>query len=281
MSAEPGNSRSCLLVALVIVLLGAAFFVLPFFWMVSTSLKPLNETLTIPLRWWPSVLQWENYPDAMRGMGHFWRHVGNTLWIASLSVVGCVLTSAMAAYAFSRIEWRHRNKVFVLVMGSMMLPFAVTVVPMYALYRELNWIGTLKPLWATAFLAPAFSVFLLRQFFLTLPRELSEAARMDGCSEWRIFWQIILPLSKPALAVVALFQFLASWNDFFGPLVYLTEPSQFTLSLALQSYQSQNGGTEWHYLMAAAVMITAPVVLLYFFCQRTFKESFAATGGKG
>lgn len=280
MNPEPGNSRSFRVVAMGIILLGAAFFVLPFFWMVSTSLKPLNETLTIPLRWWPSSPQWENYPNAMQGMGHFWRHVFNTLWIAGLSVVGCVFSSAMAAYAFSRIEWRYRDRVFLLVLGSMMLPFAVAVVPMYGLFRQLDWVGSLKPLWVPSFLAPAFSVFLLRQFFLTLPRELNEAARMDGCSEWRIFWQIILPLSKPALAVVALFQFLLSWNDFFGPLVYLTEPSQFTLSLALQSYQSQNGGTDWHFLMAAAVMITAPVLALYFFCQRTFKESVASTGAK-
>lgn len=280
MRSEPGNSPAFRSTAFVIIIAGAVLFTLPFFWMISTSLKPLKETMTIPLQWWPSVPEWENYPRAMEQMGYFWLYVLNTLWIAGLSVIGCVLSSAMAAYGFSRIEWRHRDKVFVLVLCSMMLPFAVTVVPLYALFRELDWIGTPKPLWAPAFVAPAFSVFLLRQFFLTLPKELNEAARIDGCSEWRIFWQIILPLSKPALAVVALFQFLASWNDFFGPLVYLTEPRQFTLSLALQAYQSQNGGTEWHYLMAAAVMITAPVVLLYFLCQGTFKRSLASTGGK-
>lgn len=280
MNAQPGNSPAFRLVGFLLVLLGAGLFVLPFFWMVSTSLKPLNETMTIPPQWWPSSPQWKNYPETVARMGMFWRYLANTLWIAGLSVVGCVLSSALAAYGFSRLEWRHREKVFLLVICSMMLPFAVTVVPLYGLFRELDWIGTSRPLWAPAFFAPAFNVFLLRQFFLTLPRELSEAARIDGCSEFRIFWQIILPLSKPALAVVALFQFLASWNDFFGPLVYLTEPRQFTLSLALQAFQSQQGGTEWHYLMAAAVLLTVPVVVLYFVCQKSFTESIAATGGK-
>lgn len=280
MNAQPGNSPAFRIVGFLLVLLGAALFVLPFFWMISTSLKPLNETMTVPPVWWPSSPQWRNFPDTIERMGAFWRSLGNTLWIAGLSVVGCVVSSAFAAYGFSRIEWRHREKVFLLVICAMMLPFAVTVVPLYGLFRELDWIGTPRPLWVPAFFAPAFNVFLLRQFFLTLPRELNEAARIDGCSEWRIFWQIILPLSKPALAVVALFQFLASWNDFFGPLVYLTEPRQFTLSLALQAFQSQQGGTEWHYLMAAAVLMTTPVVVLYFLCQRSFTQSIAATGGK-
>lgn len=264
----------------ILLVAGAAAFVLPFFWMLSTSLKPLNETITSPPRWWPSSPQWHNYPETIARIGDFWRYVFNTLRIAVLSVVGSVFSSAMAAYGFSRLNWPHREKVFMLVLASMMLPFAVTVVPLYGLFRGLDWIGTSKPLWAPAFFAPAFNIFLLRQFFLTLPKELSEAARIDGCSEWRIFWQIILPLSKPALAVVALFTFLASWNDFFGPLVYLTEPKDFTLSLALQAFQSQQGGTEWHYLMAAAVLITTPVVILYFLCQKTFKQGIAATGSK-
>lgn len=280
MRSEPGSSRSFRLVAGLLLLAGAALFVLPFFWMLSTSLKPLNETITIPPKWWPSEPQWQNYPETIARIGDFGRYVFNTLRIALLSVVGGTLSAAMAAYAFSRLEWRHREKVFMLVLASMMLPFAVTVVPLYGLYRELGWIGSAKPLWFPAFLAPAFNIFLLRQFFLTLPKELGEAARIDGCNEWTIFWRIILPLSKPALAVVALFQFLGSWNDFFGPLVYLTEPRDFTLSLALQAFQSQQGGTEWHYLMAAAVLITAPVVLLYFLCQKTFKEGIATTGAK-
>ncbi len=280
MNCEPGAARSFRIIAFVCLVLGAAVFFLPFFWMVSTSLKPLNETVLIPPRWLPSSPQWRNYPEAIASMKYFWLYTFNTLVISGLSVLGTVLSSALAAYGFSRITWRYRERVFVLVMAGMMLPFAVYVVPMYALFRDLNWVGTLKPLWVPTFFAPAFSVFLLRQFFLTLPRELNEAARIDGCSEWRIFWQIILPLSKPALSVVALFQFLASWNDFFGPLVYLTEPRQFTLSLALQNFQSQHGGTPWHYLMAAVVLVTLPVVVLYFLCQRSLTQGIATTGAK-
>ena len=280
MSCEPGNSPSFRLTAFVLLLAGAALFVLPFFWMLSTSLKPLNQTMSIPPVWWPAHPQWRNYPETVAAMGHFWLYVGNTLWICLMSVGGCVFSSAVAAYGFSRIDWPGRDRVFLLVLAGMMMPFAVTIVPLYGLFRALDWIGTSKPLWAPAFFAPAFNVFLLRQFFLTLPRELNEAARIDGCSEWRIFWQIILPLSKPALSVVALFQFMASWNDFFGPMIYLTNPRQFTLSVALQTFQSQQGGTEWHYLMAASVLITLPVIVLYFLCQKSFKAGIATTGAK-
>jgi multiple sugar transport system permease protein len=280
MRCEPGNSVRFRLAAFVILAAGAAFFVLPFFWMISTSLKPLNQTMSNPLVWWPPHPQWKNYPETIQFMLHFWRYTFNTLLVCVLSVLGCVFSSALAAYGFSRVKWPGRDQVFLLVIMSMMLPFAVTVVPMYALFRSLDWTGTLKPLWVPAWFAPAFNIFLLRQFFFTLPSDLSEAARIDGCSEWRIFWQIILPLSRPALAVVALFQFMGSWNDFFGPLVYLSDPKQFTLSLALQNFQSQQGGTAWHYLMAAAVLITAPVILLYFLCQKSFRQGIATTGVK-
>jgi multiple sugar transport system permease protein len=280
MRCEPGNSPVFRLTAWLLLLLGAGLFVFPFFWMVSTSLKTLQQTMVVPPIWWPAQPKWSNYLETIAAMRHFWLYVGNTLTICVLAVFGAVFSSAVAAYGFSRIEWPGRDKVFVLVMASMMLPFAVTIVPVFALFRELGWTGTLKPLWVPCYLAPAFHVFLLRQFFLSLPRDLNEAARIDGCSEWRIFWQIILPLSRPALAVVALFQFMASWNDFFGPLIYLTDPRQFTLSLALQNFQSQHSGTQWGYLMAASVLVTAPVILLYFLCQKNFTEGLATTGGK-
>ena len=280
MRCEPGNTRFFRATAFVVLLAGAFLFILPFFWMLSTSLKPLNQTMTIPPVLWPSHPQWHNYPETIAAMGHFWLYAGNTLMICVLSVIGCVASSAIVAYGFSRIEWPGRDKVFLLVLAGMMMPFAVTIVPMYGLYRTLDWIGTSKPLWVPAYFAPAFNVFLLRQFFLTLPKELNEAARIDGCSEWRIFWQVILPLSKSPLAVVALFQFMGSWNDFFGPMIYLTDPKQFTLSVALQTFQSQHGGTEWHYLMAAAVLVTLPVIVLYFLCQKSFKAGIATTGAK-
>jgi len=262
------------------LLFSAVAFLAPMLWMLSTSLKPLNETMTLPPVWIPSEIQWRNYPDAIAAMGHFWRYAGNSLFLAVMTVIGTVTSSALAAYGFSRIEWKGRDKVFVILFATMMIPFPVVMVPLYSLFKSLGWIGTFKPLWAPAFLAGAFNVFLLRQFFLTLPKDMAEAARIDGCNELQIFWHIILPLSKPALLVVAIFQFMATWNDFLGPLIYLTEQKDFTLALGLQSFQSKQGGTEWHQLMAASPLVVLPVIVLFFFTQRTFIEGIAATGSK-
>ncbi|GHC06645.1 carbohydrate ABC transporter permease [Cerasicoccus arenae] len=279
------NSKSVRLVQriciYVILLLGAFVFIAPFAWMVSTSLKPLNETMSLPPRWLPSVIQWENYPLAINEMKLFWRYTANTIFLCVMTVIGTVLSSSLAAYGFSRIEWYGRDKVFVLVLATMMIPFPVVMVPLYTLFREMGWIGTYKPLWVPSFLAGAFNVFLLRQFFLTLPKELEEAAKIDGANELQVFWLVILPLAKPALIVVALFQFMATWNDFLGPLIYLTDQSDFTLALGLQAYQSKGGGTDWHYLMAASTLVVLPVVVLFFFTQRYFVEGIATTGGKG
>ncbi|MFZ4599834.1 MAG: carbohydrate ABC transporter permease [Terrimicrobiaceae bacterium] len=262
-----------------LILIGIAFLA-PFAWMISTSLKPLNETMSLPPRWIPSEIQWENYPDAIREMRYFWRYAGNTLLVCLLSVVGTVMSSALAAYGFSRIEWRGRDKVFLVLLATMMIPFPVVMVPIYTLFKELGWIGTFKPLWVPTFFAGAFNVFLLRQFFLGLPKDISEAARIDGCSEIGIFFRIILPLCKPALLVVALFQFLFTWNDFLGPLIYLTEQKDYTLALGLQSFQSQQGGTAWHHLMAASTLVVLPVLVLFFFTQKSFIEGIATSGGK-
>ena len=267
------------LVFMVLVLAGIAFLA-PFAWMVSTSLKPLSETMTLPPRWLPSSFQWRNYPDAIAAMGYFWRYAGNTVFLCVMTVVGTVASSSLAAYGFSRIEWRGRDTVFLVLLATMMIPFPVIMVPIYSLFKSLGWIGGFKPLWVPSFLASAFNVFLLRQFFLTLPKDMSEAARIDGCSEIQIFLRIILPLSKSALLVVALFQFMATWNDFLGPLIFLTEQKDFTLALGLQSFQSQNGGTAWHQLMAASTLVVLPVMALFFFTQRAFVEGIASTGGK-
>lgn len=266
-------------VFIVLVIIGTAFLV-PFLWMVSTSLKPLNETMSLPPRWIPSKILWRNYPEAIDAMGYFWRYAGNSLFLCLMNVIGTTFSSALAAYGFSRIEWRGRDKVFVILLATMMIPFPVIMVPIYSLFKHLGWIGGFKPLWAPSFFAGAFNVFLLRQFFLGLPKDMSEAARIDGCNEFQIFWKIILPLCKPALIVVALFQFMATWNDFIGPLIFLTEQKNFTLALGLQSFQSQQGGTSWHYLMAASTLVVLPVVVLFFMAQRSFIEGIASTGGK-
>jgi multiple sugar transport system permease protein len=224
--------------------------------------------------------RWENFRNAMAAMQDFWRYFGNTVLLCVLNVTGMVLSSSLVAYGFARIEWRGRNAVFGVLLASMMIPFPVVMVPVYGMFRALGWIGTMRPLWVGAFFAGAFNVFLLRQFFRTIPQELSEAARIDGCSEFRIFWQIILPLCRPALIVVALFTFLGTWNDFLGPLIYLTDQRDFTLTLALQSLQQKSALTDWHYLMAASTLVILPIVILFLFAQRHFIEGIATTGNK-
>jgi multiple sugar transport system permease protein len=225
--------------------------------------------------------RFENFPAAVRAMRHFPRYLGNTLILCLLNVIGTVSSSALVAYGFSRLEWRGRDSLFGLLIGTMMIPFPVVMVPLYSLYRSLGWVGTLQPLWVGSFFASAFNVFLLRQFFRTIPRDLSEAARIDGCSEFRIFWQIILPLCKPAIVVVALFTFLGAWNDFLGPLIYLTDERDFTLALGLAAMKSsQSGATEWNYLMAASTLVILPVIALFFAAQRSFVEGIALTGTK-
>lgn len=204
----------------------------------------------------------------------------NTLVVALLAVSGMVLSSAVVAYGFARIRWRGRGLLFVFVLSTMMIPFPVLMGPMFIIFRELGWIGTFRPLWVPAFFGGAFNIFLLRQFYMTIPRELDEAARIDGCGHWGIFWRIIIPLSRPALAVVALFHFIFVWNDFLGPLIFLNHRDQFTLALGLQLYQSQAGAVPWNLLMAASTLVVAPVVILFVLTQRAFVEGVATTGLK-
>lgn len=264
-----------------LLIIGAMIFASPLLWMISTALQPTEKAMSLPPTFIPSPPRWENFPKAVDAMGMFWTFLKNTVVLCILTVIGTTCSSALAAYGFARLQWPGRDKVFAVVLGTMMIPFPVLMVPLYGLFRSLGLLGTLTPLWIGSFFAGAFNVFLLRQFFRTIPNDLSEAARIDGCTEWRIFWQIILPLSKPALLVVALFQLMYTWNDFVGPLIYLTDQRQFTLALGLQSFQSQNGGTEWNYLMAASSLIVLPILLVFFAAQRYFIEGISMTGLKG
>ncbi len=241
------------------------------------------------------AFRWENYPDALSRLDggsddpeslaskhrvSFWRFAANSLIVCVLGVIGTVLSNAIVAYGFARIRWRGRDAFFAVTLATMMVPFPVLMVPLYSVFKELGMIGTLMPLWVPAFFGSAFNIFLMRQFFRAIPEELSEAARIDGCSEWTIFWRIILPLSKPVLATAGVLHFLHAWNDFLGPLLYLTRKETFPLSLALQSFQAQNGGVQWHHLMAASAVTIVPVVVLFFFAQRTFVQGIATTGSK-
>lgn len=262
-------------------------FIAPLVWMISTSIKPENQAASQRIRLLPDPVgsafrvAGENYSSVWNDSTiQFPLYLRNTLIIGSLGVIGMTLSSAIVAYGLSRIEWRGRGVVFALVLATMMIPFPVIMVPLYMVFRELGWIGSLKPLWVPAWFGGAFNIFMLRQFFRTIPRDLDEAARIDGCSHWSIFWRMILPLSKPALAVVALFHFIYVWNDFVGPLIFLTHRDQFTLALGLQLYQGQAGNTPWNLLMAASTLMVSPLVLLFMLTQRTFVKGVATEGLK-
>lgn len=263
-----------------VLLVFAVMFVFPFLWMISTSLKELDQALSQKISLVPEPVQWGNYAEATSAIP-FWRYTLNTLFLCAMNVIGTTLSCAFVAYGFARIEWPGREKLFAITLATMMIPFPVLMVPLYKIFLELGWIGSFRPLWVPAFFGTAYNIFLLRQFFRGLPRDLTEAAMIDGCSHLRIFWQIILPLSRPALLVVALFNFMYVWNDFMGPLIFLTDPDQFTLALGLQAFQSKQGGTEMNLLMAAATLMILPIVALFLFAQRQFVEGISMTGIKG
>ncbi len=224
-------------------------------------------------------LHWQNYTEAFHKMA-FWQNLRNTLFICVTVVLGTLVSCSLVAYSFARISWPGRDAVFVLVLATMMLPYQVTLIPLFALYRELGWVGTFKPLIVPAFFGTPFYIFLLRQFFLGVPQDLSASARIDGCNEFGIYLFIMLPLSKPALATTALFMFLFQWADFLDPLVYLQDDRQYTLAIALQQFQSQHESA-WGPLMAMSSVITIPIILLFFLTQRTFIQGITLTGLKG
>ncbi|MEO7910915.1 MAG: carbohydrate ABC transporter permease [Roseiflexaceae bacterium] len=263
----------------ILLIPAALVFLLPFLWMLSTSLKPDAQLYSYPPVWIPNPLQWENYPKSVTFVP-FFVYLKNTLIIALTSMVGVVASSSLAAYSMARIHWPGRNILFLLTIATLMLPFQVTLVPIFLVFKNLGWVGDFRPLIIPQFFGYAYYIFLLRQFFSSIPMELSEAARIDGANEWTIFWSIILPLAKPALATVAVFQFIRSWTDYLNPLIYLNDQSLYTLQLGLQQYSSQYG-REWGLLMAAAVLITLPPIIIFFLTQRTFVQGVTLTGIKG
>lgn len=261
------------------LLAGAAWFVLPLLWMATSSLKLKNDIYQYPPVLLPWPLHWSNYADLLR-QWPFWTYLRNTVTITVPSVCGQLLSSSLVAYGFARVRWPGRNLVFVVVLATLMLPFQVTMIPLYIIFRQLGWIGTFAPLIVPNFFGSAFDIFLLRQFFLGIPGELQDAARIDGCGHLRIYWRIVLPLAKPALATVALFEFLYNWNDFMGPLIYLQDNSMYTLSLGLQDFQSMRQ-PDPQLLMAACTIMVVPIIIVFFFAQRTFIQGIALTGLKG
>lgn len=285
-------ARAVLHTALVFV--GVAY-ALPLVWMASTSIKPADEALSQSIGLLPRleargdssypVRLLEQVGNNYRGVldspvADFRLYLRNSMVVAVLTVVGMTCSSAIVAFGFSRIQWRGRDAVFVLVLATMMIPFTVIMAPQYLLFKHLGWIGTFLPLWVPAWFGGAFSIFLLRQFFLGIPRELDEAARLDGCSYWGIFRHIIVPLARPALAVVALLQFIATWNDFAAPLVFLNHQEKYTAALGLHMYQTEHTTTPWNLVMAASMLVIAPVLVVFLFAQRALIRGIATQGIK-
>ncbi|GGH55079.1 sugar ABC transporter permease [Paenibacillus silvae] len=262
----------CLIVA-------SAFFITPFIWLLSTSLKPLTQIFTFPPEWIPQPILWSNYSRAVEYIP-FWTYLKNTAIITIASTLGVIISCPLVAYSFAKLEYRGRGLLFFVTLAVMMIPGQVTMIPLFLLFTKLGWVGTALPLIVPQFFGVPIYIFLLRQFFMGLPDALREAARLDGASEFRIYLQIMFPLAKSAVLAVALFQFMGSWTDFMGPLLYLTNEPSYTVSLGLQQFQSQKG-SEWGLLMAVSTLMTLPIIVLFFFLQKTFISGITFSGIKG
>lgn len=264
-----------------LVIIFSLAFALPFLWMISTALKDDPQTYRIPPIWIPNPMRFSNFPEALQQQP-FGRFFLNTMIYAIPSVIGSVVSAAVVAYGFARMRWWSRDVLFFICVSTLMIPFQVTMIPLYIIFKNLGWLNSYRSLVIPTFFGNAYFIFLLRQFFLTIPQELSDAARVDGCSEFGIFWRIILPLAKPALAVVALFQFMGAWNDYLGPLIFLSKEELYPIALGLQMFRSQfQEKLVWPYLMAASTATILPVILIFYFTQRVFVEGVTITGLKG
>ena len=287
---RPVRKRLRLVWLYIILIAGGAVMLVPFAWMVTTSLKTRAEVFNSPMLSFPSGLHFENYEtmwNALPGVtfGDFFI---NSLKIASLNTIGVLISCSLAAFAFAVLHFRGKSIIFALVMATLIIPFQVVLVPNFILYRTLpnpfsdsgNFIGTQEPLWVGAFLGGAFGIFLIRQFFLTIPRELPDAARVDGASPWGIFRHVYLPLAKPVLATLAIFTFMWSWNDLINPLIYLRDLPDYTTTVGLAFFQGQYVG-KWPEMMAGAVVSIIPMVLLFVIAQKYFVKGITISGLKG
>ncbi len=267
------------LAARYLLLAGAAvLFLAPLYWMIASSLKPEYDVFARPPIWWPSPPRWQNYVEALTTLP-FGRYAINTLIIALFSVVGYTLSCTVVAYGFARLRAPGKNALFVLLLATLMLPYPVVMIPQYVIFSELDLVNTFWPLILPAFLGSPFYIFLLRQFFLQIPPDLEDAARIDGASIPQIIWYIMFPLARPAMATVAIFSFQFAWNDFLAPLIYLQDQSKYTLMLGLSFFRS-SFQVNWAYLMAASLTIALPVILLFFIAQREFIEGITLGGVK-
>ena len=269
-----------------LIILLSISFIFPFFWMASSAMKDDAQVYVAPPVWIPNPAYPENFVNAW-SLLDFNRFTFNTVFKYAIpAMIGTLLSTSVVAYGFSRIKWPGRDLLFAICLATLMIPSQVRLIPLFIIFKELDWIGTYLPLTVPAFFGNAFFIFLMRQFFMSIPSELSDAARVDGANEFVIMWRIILPLAKPALAVVALFTLLGTWNDYFGPLIYVNKESQYTLALginrlrgALTEVGAQQLG--FPYLMAVSTIVTLPILIAFFFAQRTFIEGISLTGLKG
>ena len=262
-----------------ILIVGAILVTIPFIWLVSSSLKPQAQLVAFPPIWIPKPILWENYPKALTALP-FGRFILNTVIIATGSTLGSLVSSSLGAFAFSRLRWRFRDAVFFALLLTIMLPGQITMIPRFVLFSKLGWVNTYLPLIVPAWFASPFYVFLMRQFFMGLPSELDDAARIDGASVFGIYWRIMLPLSKPVLATVALFSIQHHWNAFIGPLIYLHDLDKFTAAIGLRYFVTD---TQVHYnlQMAASAAFTIPIIIMFFFGQRYFIQGIVFSGVKG
>jgi multiple sugar transport system permease protein len=273
------NRRVASLLTHLALAIGLFLVFIPVVFALSTSLKPYGDIFLFPPKWIPDPVRWQNYVEAMTYVP-FGIYFRNTAIITGLDIVGKLLSCSLVAFAFARLRWWGRDVMFILMLSTLMLPTQVTLIPQFVLYKELGWVDTFLPLLVPNFFGGPFMTFLLRQFFLSIPPELDDAARIDGCSSWGIFWRIIMPLSKPALMAVSIFVFNATWNEFLAPLIYLHSPQNYTIALGLRQFQSEHG-PEWHLVMAASLLTMVPVLVLFFFGQRYFMRGIVFTGVKG
>ncbi len=264
----------------VILVIGALAFIFPFYWLIITSIKSNAELFIWPPTLIPRTIELFHYGDALEEVPIL-RYMGNSTYLTVLNLIGVLLSSSLVAFGFTRYHVPGSRILFAALLATMMLPHHVTMIPLFLVFRALGWVDTFRPLWVPAFLGNAFFIFLLRQFFTSIPSELFDAARIDGSSEFGQYWRIMLPLSKPALTTVAIFQFQWTWNDFLNPLIYINSQDKKTIALGLQDFYKSQTTVEWQQLMAASVLMVAPVVLVFFFLQRYFIEGIALTGLKG
>lgn len=273
---KAGLRKGIIYLFLIIFAMG---FLLPFFFLLSGSFKTSSELFSVPFRWLPEHITFENYKQVFTKIP-FFRYLGNTVIIVVFNIIGSLISNSLIGYGFARLRWPGRDKVFMIVVATMILPYQVTLIPLYLMYTKIGWIGSFLPLTVPCFFGNAFFIFLMRQFLVGIPKEITESAKIDGAGEFTIFLKLIMPISKPVLATVAIMSFMNSWKDFLGPLVFLGSDKLYTLSLAASMLRS-NLNPNWELLLALGVVMVLPVLILFFVLQKYFIQGITMSGIKG